>query len=237
MADRILHIADEDDVAEPSMVDVIDVLCDASAGAEARREAALAAEILSVEDEHRDQFRDALRLYVDAYRDSQDPADLVAVGSAIRKLVAIMRPEDIHDAGELLQSGNRAAVSLDIELEVTKSICWNLSMNPPRLPDAHPELAAQFLDLVTTYANDRLLPRPKYAVVLSHSALALMILRSHVGQVLECLQGISLTWFNELIARRADRLREDLLRRGDQDSVSEIVAALEELTSQMTREG
>jgi hypothetical protein len=180
----------------------------------ARRRLVLEAEVLPFGPADRIRLNDALRRFIEDYRNSDDPEDLVAVASAIRKYVATMDAADLGDLAVLLASDQNASVPLEVELEVAKTLVRKLTSQPPEEPDGEPELADRLMEVASTYLNARLLSREKYGAVALNAVLALLLLRSrHVANLLILLRNVRVPWFTQLVVRRASRIRDDFRHR------------------------
>ena len=118
----------------------------------------------------------SLAHFIEEYRDSDDPQDIVAVGSALRKYVATMSPADLPSVAALLDAGHKAQVPLGLELEICKMVYRKLVANPPGDKHAFAELEWCLTDVVRVYANDRLLSREKYGATASNAALVFVLL-------------------------------------------------------------
>lgn len=199
---------------EPSVESVLAALTDTSLPADMRRQAVIDAEALSFTAEQQERASGGLRRFIEEYRNSDSREDLVAVGCAIRKLVAMLPAHQLSSVALLLDSGHQASIPLDLELEVTKVVVRKLVANPPATAGAYPELASRLMDLANSYLNDRLLPREKYAATALNAVLAILLLRSpQLEEVLERISDLRLAWFPQMVSRRAKRLRDDLMER------------------------
>jgi hypothetical protein len=176
-----------------------------------RRKTIAIAEVHAVDASESAELKPLLRTYVERFRDSKDPADLVAVGSAVRKYVALLDEDEIASIGFLLEAGHRAAVSPEIELEVAKMVLRKLSATLPEQADPYPELGERLMELARTYLNARLLPRPHLGATALNSVLGLVLLRSrYLAEVYGILSKLRLEWFKQQLARRAGKLFDDL---------------------------
>lgn len=179
-------------------------------------------------------LRQFLQSYIEAHRDSNDVADLHAVGCAVRKLVLNTPASESDRLAFLLEAGHRAPVPLEVELEVAKSMVWQQAAEPRTEPNASPVMALRLRELVETYTNDRLLPRPKYAAIVLNAMMALLLMRGHLDTVCSQLRKVRLTWFTEQVAHRARRLRDELLREQG-DRVRPLVADLETVAAEFSK--
>lgn len=176
--------------------------------------AVLSAEVVAFSPEETADVCRVLWDFVTQYRDSNSADNLIAVASAIRKLVAYLPGEELGRLAQLLESGHRTPVPLEIELEVTKTIVRKLSMQPPVSGDPEPHLATCLLEVARTYLNPRLIAREMHGATALNAVLALLLLRSpHAEEVIELVQNTQADWFIQLSTRRAKRLMDDLKRR------------------------
>jgi len=217
---------------------VIATLEDAAASHAARRRMVIEAEVLPFGPAERSRLNAVLCRFIQDHRNSDDPEDLVAVASAIRKYVATMDGGDLGDLAVLLASDQNATVPLEVELEVAKTLVRKLVSQPPEEPDSEPELGDRLMELASTYLNARLLSREKYGAVALNVVLALLLLRSrHVADLLAVLRNLRVPWFTQLVVRRARRVRDDFEHRfpvaqaercvGDLDALCKEFAATE----------
>ena len=188
------------------------------------------AEVLSFEPGQIAQLNTVLRGFIEDYRNSDDPEDLVAVASAIRKYVATMERDALGALAVLLASDQNGTVALEVELEVAKTLVRKLTASPPEASDSEPELADRLMDVAGTYLNARLLAREKYGAAALNAVLALPLLRTRrMADLLAVLKQLPVPWFTELVIRRASRIRDDFSRRfspGEAERYSECLNAM-----------
>ena len=203
---------------------------------QSRRHLVLVLEPLSFNGGQIAELRELLRQFIEENRDSNVPEDLVAVGSAIRKFVGILPADQLGEISFILESGHRAPVAPEIELEVAKMIVRKLTVNVSREPNFLPDLANQLADLARTYLNPRLLPRQYHAAIALNSILALALLRSDLlPEVNEILRPLRAPWFKQLVARRAEEIGGELgsrfpdAGRGHRESLEEVARASREI--------
>jgi hypothetical protein len=198
---------------------------------EKRRELVIEAETLPFRTEQLEVLVCLLRQFIEQNRNSNVPADLVAVGAAVRKFVAIAPIEEAFNAAAgLLASGERFALPIDLELEVCKMVVRKLTSNPAAARDHYPELALRLEDLVDTYAKPRLLTREKHGAIALNAMLGLVLTRSgHDSAVVDRARALGVGWFQTLLARRAERLRSDLKSRDPAIDVGDLLDVLGEL--------
>lgn len=193
-----------------------------------RRKLVIEAETLPFRGEQLVALTGLLRLFIEQYRNSNVPADLVAVGAAIRKFIAIAPTEQAFGAAaSLLKSGERLALPIEIELEVCKMVVRKLASNPPAARDHYSELALRLEELVDTYAKPRLLAREKHGAVALNAILGLVLTRSgDDSAILDRARALGVGWFQTLLGRRAGRLRSDLKAGCSAMSLGELLDVL-----------
>jgi hypothetical protein len=147
--------------------------------------------------------------YILDHRNSNDRDDLVAVGAAIRKYIAIMPMDRMGELAVLLESGHRSPLSIDLEIEVAKMIYRNFEVHPPIADDSHPELAQRLWEMVQAYINPRVLLRDKHAAATSLAIEAIVSMRSSLAeQAWQAAVGCPYRWFAELVGDDLDDLME-----------------------------
>ena len=174
-----------------------------------------------------------LKRFIEEYRESDDPADLVAVGSAIRNYVATAPVGDaIEAAASLLKEQGELEIPIELEVEVTKMLVRKLTANPPAQRDQYSELALRLEELVDVYARPRLLPREKYGAVALNAILGLVLSRSgRDADVVERMRTLDVAWFQQLLARYAARLRTELVGRESEATFTDIADVLDQLSA------
>src|SRR5271157_1182952 len=101
-------------------------------GHKERRKLILEAEVLPFRGRHAAELTPLLKRFIEEYRESDDPADLVAVGSAIRNYVATAPVYDALEASaSLLNAEGEMEIPIELEVEVTKMVVRKLTANPP----------------------------------------------------------------------------------------------------------
>jgi len=191
------------------------------------------AEVLDFSGDQAILLTGLLRQFIDDRRESNIPRDLVAVASAIRKYVATAGTEEAFDyAACLLKASGRSPLSIELELEVTKMVVRKLTANPPASNESLPDLAARLNELSETYLNPRLLAREKHGAVALNAVMGLVLSRDRLaGNVIRRVHGLGVAWFQQLVGRRASRLKKDLEQRGLGDRYRELLQALDELSA------
>lgn len=147
--------------------------------------------------------------YILAHRDSNNRDDLVATGAAIRKYIAIMPMDRIGELAVLLESGHRAPLPIDLEIEVAKMVFRNFEVHPPVAVDTHPELAQRLWEMVQAYVNPRILLRDKHSAAASLAIEAIVAMRSSLAfEACQAAAQCSYRWFAELVSDDLDDLHE-----------------------------
>jgi hypothetical protein len=217
--------------AEADSQSVLRALTATGAEREEYRKAIINAEILDFGPSETHELMPALRRFIETHRDSNDPADLVAVGSAIRKFIAIAPGSEAIDfAADLLRAGSRFPLPIEIEVEISKMVVRRLTANPPARTDRCSELASRLVELAETYLNPRLLGRQKHGAVALNAVLGVFLTRDpRVSSILQRVQSLGVNWFQQLLARQAAVLVSELRRRSDNEGQNELLASLQEL--------
>lgn len=216
---------------EPGSIGILRALRKADTEREDYRKAIINAEVIDFEPSETRDLTSLLRGFIEEYRDSNAPADLIAVGSAIRKFVAVAPEEEAMDfAAGLLNAGNRSPLPIEIEVEISKMVVRKLNANPPTKQDQYPELASRLLELAETYLNPRLLAREKHGAVAFNAVLGIVLTRDRrVSEVLERVRKLGVNWFQQVLARQAASLAADLRRRLVGEEHVGLLRSLEEL--------
>ena len=204
-----------------------------------RRRMVIEAEVLPFRPEEREQLNPILCRFIEEFRNSDDPEDLVAVASAIRKYVATMDPDSLGSLGVLLTADQNATVPLEVELEVAKTLVRKLVSDPREEPDSEPELGDCLMEMAGTYLNARLLSREKYGAAALNAVLALLLLRSrHVAALLRILSELPVPWFRQLVVRRAARIQSEISQRLPKDRAERCLECINLLCNELvTTEG
>jgi hypothetical protein len=229
------------ETAEPEDADpelrcraVVESLQRPNLGHEERRKLILEAEVLPFRGQQAAALAPLLRQFIEEYRESNVPADLVAVGSAIRNCVATATIGDAFEAAaSLLKAQGRLPIpiELEVEVEVAKMVVRKLNANPPVERDQYPELALRLEELVDAYVRPRFLAREKYGAVALNAVLGLVLTRSgRDAELVERMRTLDVAWFQQLLARRAARLRTDLVARDSEAKLTDIAQALGRLS-------
>ena len=178
---------------------------------EEKRRAVIESEVIGFPPESIETLNRLLYQFIQQHRDSDNQEDIVAVGCAIRKHVAVMSQNDLPHLAVLLDAQHNATVPIEVELEIAKTLVRKLSQTPPEKPDSEPRLADRLYEIVELYLNPRLLARDKFAAVALNAILSLCLLRNaYADKVQQSLQALQVSWFSELVLRRASQIQETL---------------------------
>lgn len=163
--------------------------------------------------------------YILDHRNSNDRDELVAVGAAIRKYVAILPMERMGELATVLESGHRFPLPIELEIEIAKMVYRNFEVHPPVVADPHPELAQRLWEMVQAYINPRVLVREKCSAATSLAIEAIVSMRSSLAeQAWLAAAACPYRWFAELVSDDLDELQERWSRKNP-----EAVAWLSEL--------
>jgi hypothetical protein len=224
----------ERDLADPERrsTAIVEALQRPDLGQDERRKLILEAEVLPFRGQLAAALVPLLRRFIEACRESNVPADLVAVASAIRNYVATAATEEAFEAAaSLLKAHGRLPIPLELEVEVTKMVVRKLTVNPPAERGRYPELAARLDELVDAYAKPRFLAREKFGAVALNAVLGLVLTRSGPDQeVVKRMRALEVGWFQQLLARRAASLGSDIAARCVGASLADTVDILEQLS-------
>jgi hypothetical protein len=223
----------DDDSLEATPEEVLMKLQDAGLRDSERCQFIVEAETLDFTGDQSASLTMLLRRFIDDRRESNVPSDLVAVASAIRKFVATAGTEEAFDyAASLLRASGRSPLPLGLELEVTKMVVRKLTANPPASSESLPDLAARLNELSETYLNPRLLAREKHGAVALNAVIGLVLTRDRVANdVIGRVHGLGVAWFQQLVGRRASRLKTELEQRSSGDRYRDLLHSLDELSA------
>ena len=211
---------------------VIESLQRPDLGREERRKLILESEVLPFRGQQAAALIPFLRQFIDDYRESNVPADLVAVGSAIRNYVATAPTDDAFAAAaSLLKADGRLPIPIALEVEMAKMVVRKLTANPPAERDQYPELASRLEELIDAYAKPRFLAREKHGAVALNAILGLVLTRSGADtEVVERMVTLGVPWFQQLLGRRPARLRSELVSRDPDARFADVARTLGHLS-------
>ncbi len=194
----------------------------------ARRQLIIEAEAVPFEGQERQRLIELLKDYIEENRDSTDRNELIAVGSAIRKCVALLDSSEFGWLATLLESGHRAQPSLDAELEIAKMVFRRYSVSPPAQSDPHPQLSARLAEMANDYLRPRVFSRERFSTVAMLAIQALLVMRSeHAQAIIDQVNDLPFGWFRQQLRRRMDRTVRSM--RPDATGVEELDAIVRQI--------
>ena len=205
--DGALYENEEEDHQSPNLVNrnVLDDL--EHADKTKRRQLVIEVEAMPVEGEERRRLIELLKHYIEEHRDSTDRDELIAVGSAIRKCVALLESSEFGWLATLLESGHRVQPSLDAELEIAKMVFRRYSVSPPEEADPHPDLSDRLAEIASDYLRPRIFSRERFSTVAMLAIQSLLVMRSGRAQeIIEQVNGLPFGWFRRQLRRRMDKV-------------------------------
>lgn len=157
-----------------------------------------------------------LETFIRTYRDSSEFEVIVAVGSAIRKYIAVMDVRELGSLASLLESGHNGTLSLEMELEVIKMIGRKLAATPPTADDQEPILAAQLAGIASDYLRPYTLSKGKFSTVAMLALEALAAMRStQLKDLLPAVNACSYASFRRQLQRHLTKIDEQLRQSGE----------------------
>jgi hypothetical protein len=219
-------------VFESKCRDIFGALKRTDLGHDERRKLIIEAEVLPFQAGQAAALVPLLRRFIEEFRESNVPADLVAMGSAIRNCVATAPSDEALDAAaSLLKVDGRRALRIELEVEVTKMVVRKLTANLPAEREQYPELALRLEELVDDYARPRFLAREKHGAVALNAVLGLVLTRSGRDPVaVDKMRKLGVPWFQQLVGRRAALLRADVVARDSGAKLDDMARTLEQLS-------
>lgn len=198
--------------AEPSATEVLASLASSELPAADRRRMILVAEILRFDASQVEALKPLLRRHIDRHYASEEGDERVAVASAVRKYVTLLSVAELPAVAQLLRAERKAP--LPFEVEVAKMVTRKLTATLPEDTTPLLPLGDELMDLTEGYATPRMLPKRYCGAVALDSMLSLALLRSpHLPSLTTRLSSIPLNWFRATVARQAQALRTELMRR------------------------
>lgn len=163
--------------------------------------------------------------YILRNRNSINCDDLVAVSSAMRKYIALIPLEDMEKVSELLETGHRASMAPELELEIAKMIYRNYEIYPPRSPNPNPKLAGSLWDIVQLYSNPRLISQPSsiYSTIACLSIVAIIAMQSiYAESALGIAKESPYPWFYEIVKDDVVELRAHWFKSKNKQAITWI---------------
>jgi hypothetical protein len=199
---------------------------------EERRKLIFQAEVLPFWGQEAAVLASLLKQFIDDCRDSNVPADLVAVGSAIRKFLATAPTNEALDAAaNLLKADGCLPRPIELEIDITRMVVRKLTSYPPGRAGQYSALARRLEELVDDYARPRFLARENHGAVALNAILGLVLTRSGRDFVLlERVRHLGVPWFQRLLGRSAPVLLADLIARHPDASIAAVARTLAQLS-------
>ena len=194
------------------------------------------AEALHFSESQLMRLRPRLKRFVLDHRESDKRTEQIAVGSAIRKYVATMLPDELPQAAFLLDAGGRSSPPIRVELEVAKMVVRKLTAVPSDHPDCAPELGERLFEIAKTYLNDRLLTREKFGATATYAVLGLALLQSARFQnCVELFASLRSQWFVDHLAAQAGEIMQSLAEAANGNWIAPVTSNLNRLVMQTSR--
>jgi hypothetical protein len=203
----------------------------ANGNPERLRRAVVDAEVLDFDPMERQELIALLMDFVRTHRQSGDLADVTAVGSAVRKLIAASPvSEAAFISAELLDAAS--SPSLPMEIEVSKMIVRKLVANPTARIPPQSHLTDLLWRLIDKYLDPAGVEEGTHGAVALDAILGLVLICGpNSPTILDRVRTFEALWFRQLIAWEAANLVEELRRTRSGTSCSEAMHSLEELAS------
>ncbi|MHB1034155.1 MAG: hypothetical protein ACYC35_04900 [Pirellulales bacterium] len=147
--------------------------------------------------------------YILVHRDSNNRDEIVGVAAAIRKYVAIMPMDRMGELAALLETGHRAALPIDLQIEVAKMVYRNYEVHPALIVDPQPQLAQRLWEIVRSYIDPRVLLLDKCSAAASLAVEAIVAMRSPLAETAwRAASTCPYRWFAELVNDELDELHQ-----------------------------
>jgi hypothetical protein len=235
MADRVIleqRSESRFDDPESECKAVVESLRRFDLGHDERRKLILRAEALPFRDQQAAEIAPLLWRFIEDHRASNVSADLVAVASAIRNYVATAPADQaFRAAASLLNTEGGLPLPIHLELEIAKMVVRKLVAQPSAGATCDAELARSLAELANSYLSPRLLTREKHGAVALNAVLAIVLTGDpRADEIIERARQSDVAWFQQVLGRRAARLRTDLAAQGQDAKLTEITRRLEQLS-------
>ncbi|MFO0808734.1 MAG: hypothetical protein U0746_08945 [Gemmataceae bacterium] len=204
--------------------------------ADRRRLAILEAESVPFDPADANRLKGFLRSLLDRSYSTKDPDERVAVSSAVRKYVSLLKPDELAGLAELIRAERKAPPTF--EMEVAKMVVRKLTAVLPEDTAALAPLAEELMDVVRAYASPRaLVKRYQGAAALDAALGVTMISATHTAEVAALIGGLDAQWFREVVAQRAREIATELEGRFPSARRERAVAALSQLADAAVKAG
>ncbi len=227
---RRVHDTLEDAPGPGESEEILQRLASPAVAHEVQRQAVIDAEIVDFGPEQARALTPRLRAFIERHRESNVPADVAAVGSAVRKFIAIASPNEAFEfTAGLLEASARSPLPIRLEIELCKMALRKLTANPPAGAHEHSLLARRLKEVADTYLNPRLISREKHGAVALVAVLGLMLTHDpSAAAIVERVRTLSVPWFQQLVARRAAELARELREKS---APASLIQSLDDLSA------
>ncbi len=189
---------------------IVERLLDPGTANEDKRRLILQSADVQFDEQQFLRIRPYLLSFVEQRRESTNHDELVVVGAAIRKYIAMLPVRDLDSVASLLN----APVSVEVELEVAKMVCRKMTANTEAPTESFRQLAERLMELCVDYLRPRQLPRRIYGATALNCVLGLVLVGGpQLPELFQILQRLNVTWFKQQLSRRTSRLVEELAGR------------------------
>jgi len=215
-ADSIIFTNSDDPINEmeqgpPKSAEILQALKSPTSPERHRQSICIAESVLFDESEI-DELAAYLNKYINSKINSENKDEIVAVASALRKVIAVLPVTELPRCAEWLKAEKQTPPPL--EMEVVKMITRKLQAALPEETSQLRVLNPLLIDLIQDYLNPRTLYKRYFGVTTGQAFLALALLR-HEGfpHIVERLQRLTVRWFRTSLRRQARVIQLDLAAR------------------------
>lgn len=146
------------------------------------------------------EVADFLKSFIATHRNSNNHNIQVAVGSAIRKFMAIAPMSEMNNLDFLLSHTNRSPLPINLEIETLKMIGRNFETFPPHSLDENQRLAEAIFERGIAYSNQHIILRDNFSAAASLAFLGVISLRSSLAEeAIEYISTLPFAWFKEIV--------------------------------------
>jgi len=196
-----------DEAALTNPAAMLEAFGSATSSGQEVRNLALFAETLTFDGSQRARLLEYLWAFVVENRTSRDKGELIALGAAIRKLLAYLPIERFEEIPAILEEKAGMVVLPNIELDMTKGLVYRLSWDVAATTAKCPHLHDALHDLATFHSSRRVLGEEFSSAIAANALIALSSFNdSMVAGLMESLSKRSQPWFMALVSTRAKRL-------------------------------
>lgn len=159
--------------------------------------------------------------FIKKHRATNSQKILIAVGSAIRKVLLNIGDEDLSLAVELMKTTGSLEVPIEVELEVAKMVVHRFRYAPHTSTEGLDELAALLLENAKIYSRANLVNREYYGATALNSVLSIVLTRhKEATELIHHIESNSPGWFVDLVKSRLRRMAKEIENEGLVDSIA-----------------